>query len=229
MKYIEEESKYEGFSLVEMLITIVIIGMVMLISSVTLTSLIKVSTVSSNKIRARNESEFVLELVRRTVRNSDPSDVYVFNSLGARRFNYENNTVENFSGGNLDTAYQPLGENEQGNEIHFRPYGYKDWICLAYFKSSTDDEKGYILRTSAQDLMNQHNNCFGSPEYIMILNSDYVDINLFEIAYTVANDSNYIIRFDIKSEPVDWYLADGAPIKREVIRQGIVSTEGLIW
>ena len=23
--------------------------------------------------------------------------------------------------------------------------------------------------------------------------------------------------------------ADGAPIKREVIRQGIVSTEGLIW
>ena len=91
MKYIEEESKYEGFSLIEMLITIVIIGMVMLISSVTLTSLIKVSTVSSNKIRARNESEFVLELVRRTVRNSDPSDVYIFNSLGDRKFDYKNN------------------------------------------------------------------------------------------------------------------------------------------
>lgn len=228
MKYIEEESKYEGFSLIEMLITIVIIGMVILISSVTLTSLIKVSTVSSNKIRARNESEFVLELVRRTVRNSDPSDVYIFNSLGDRKFDYKNNIIDS-SGGDLDTAYEPLGENDPGNEIHFRPYGYKDWICLAYFESSTEEGKGYILRTSAQDLMDQHENCFGSPEYVMVLNSDYVDVNLFEIAYTVANDSNYIIRFDIESEPVDWYLADGAPIKPKVIRQGIVSTEGLIW
>jgi len=62
-------NKYEGFSLVEMLITIVILGMVMLIASVTLTTLIKISTVSSNKTRVRNETEFVLELVRRTVRN----------------------------------------------------------------------------------------------------------------------------------------------------------------
>jgi prepilin-type N-terminal cleavage/methylation domain-containing protein len=87
------EEKYQAFSLVEMLLTIVIIGMVMLISSVTLTTLIKVSTVASNKIRARNESEFVLELVRRTVRNSDPSDVLIFSTQEARKFDFDNMAI----------------------------------------------------------------------------------------------------------------------------------------
>ena len=224
--------KYEGFSLVEMLITIAIIGMVMLISSTTLISLIKVSTVSSNKIRARNESEFVLELVRRTVRNSDPSDVYIFDTDSARVFNFDTGQVQS----NPDTppavieaAYAEVPENEYGNEIHFRPYGYRDWICLAYFPSAQNPEMGYIIRTSAADLSDEHENCFGNAEYVMVLNSDYVNVKGFNIAYTVSNDGNHIIRFDITSEPVDWYLSSGSPIKRTVFRQGIVSTEGLIW
>jgi type II secretory pathway pseudopilin PulG len=223
------EGKYEAFSLVEMLLTIVIIGMVMLISSVTLTSLIKVSTVASNKIRARNESEFVLELVRRTVRNSDPSDVLIFSTQEARKFDFETMTIVDTGLEDIESVYQELDENDIGNEIHFRPYGYKDWICLGFFESSSDSEKGYILRTSAEDLAGQHENCFSNAQYIIVLNSDYVDTNSFNIAYTVSNDGNYLIRFDIESEPVDWYLGSGAPIKRTVFRQGIVSTEGLIW
>jgi prepilin-type N-terminal cleavage/methylation domain-containing protein len=223
------EDRYEAFSLVEMLITIVIIGMVMLISSVTLTTLIKVSTVASNKIRARNESEFVLELVRRTVRNSDPSDVLIFSTQEARKFDFDNMAIVDTGLEDIESVYQEIGETEIGNEIHFRPYGYKDWICLAFFESSEDSEKGYILRTSAENLSGQHESCFGSTPYIIVLNSDYVDTNSFNIAYTVSNDGNYLIRFDIESEPVDWYLGSGAPIKRKVFRQGIVSTEGLIW
>jgi prepilin-type N-terminal cleavage/methylation domain-containing protein len=236
------ERKYEGFSLVEMLITIAIIGMVMLISSITLTSLIKVSTVASNKIRARNESEFVLEMVRRTVRNSDPSDVYIFQTEGVRKFNFVDNTMVDDQTKDMGTEYTEVEENEFGNEIHFRPYGYRDWICLGFFRSSEEgfDQdisleeedslvKGYILRTSAEDLAGNHESCFENPEYIMVLNSDYVNIKGFNIAYTLSNDANYIIRFDIKSEPVDWYLKKEDHIKREVFRQGIVSTEGLIW
>jgi len=223
------EEKYEAFSLVEMLLTIAIIGMVMLISSVTLTTLIKVSTVASNKIRARNESEFVLELVRRTVRNSDPSDVLIFSTQEARKFNIENMSVVDTGLEDIENVYQAIGETEIGNEIHFRPYGYKDWICLGFFESSQDSQKGYILRTSAENLSGQHESCFGSTPYIIVLNSDYVDTNSFNISYTISNDGNYLIRFDIESEPVDWYLGSGAPIKRTVFRQGIVSTEGLIW
>jgi len=74
------KKKYEGFSLIEMLLTIAIISFVMTISAAVLSTLIRVSTSSSNKIRARNESEFVLELVRRTVRNSNPKDIRIFNN-----------------------------------------------------------------------------------------------------------------------------------------------------
>jgi prepilin-type N-terminal cleavage/methylation domain-containing protein len=234
MKYYKK-TKYEGFSLLEMLITISIMGVVMLLSSTVLTSLIKVSSVASNKIRARNESEFVLELLRRTVRNSDPSNVYIFDSIsggtGERKFNPEELTIEGT--GELESIYSDiLDENEKGNEIHFRPYGYRDWICLGFFKSDIESERGYILWTSAEDLAGNHESCFaleGPESYLMILNSKNINIKNFEISYIQSADGNYIIKFDILSEPLNWYLGPQSPINREILRQGIVSTGGISW
>ncbi len=227
--------KYEGFSLVEMLITIAIMGVVMILSSTVLTTLIKVSTVSSNKIRARNESEFVLELIRRTIRNSDPSDVYIFSSRsvegsGGRKFDPQQQSIVSEALGEIYT--ETLGENEKGNEIHFRPYGFRDWICLGFFNSTEDEEKGYILWTSAEDLGGNHESCFalnGPYSYAMVLNSDYINIKNFDISYTQSADGNYIIKFKILSEPISWYLSPGAPISQEVVRSGTVSTGGIVW
>ncbi|MDD4381973.1 MAG: prepilin-type N-terminal cleavage/methylation domain-containing protein [Candidatus Dojkabacteria bacterium] len=228
--------KYSAFSLVEMLITIVIMGMVMLIASVTLTTLIKISTVSSNKTRTRNETEFVLELVRRTVRNSNPSDVFVYSTVDARTYNSETGLVENRPEiVDISNEYaNGLGVGVIGSEIHFRPYGYTNWICIGFFEDKNNEDMGYILKTSTKDLSNQHENCFDStlPDYLkytIMLNSEYVDINSFEISYTETIGSNYLFRFSISAEPVDWYLAPGAPIKREIVRQAVVSTEGLMW
>lgn len=229
--------KYEGFSLVEMLITIVIMGMVMLIASVTLTTLIKISTVSSNKTRVRNETEFVLELVRRTVRNSNPADVMIYNSLDARMYDSENGVVkDNPEVADISTIYAtPLNENVVGNEIHFKPYGYTNWICIGFFKDmDPQKEMGYLIKTSTQDLWGNAEKCFdGTTEdyrmYTIGLNSDNVDINSFNIAYTKSTGGNYIIRFDLSAEPIDWYLAKGAPVNREVFRQAVVSTEGINW
>lgn len=236
MNTFRKKEKYEGFSLVEMLITIVIMGVVMLTASTTLTTLIKISTVSSNKTRVRSESEFVLELVRRTVRNSNPSDVYIFNSSAVREYDPEENVVINSDGSILSPAVtlvyeNPLGENEVGNEIHFRPYGYDSWICIGYFLSTNDDGMGYILKTSAQSLQDQQETCFDEDtiKYVIALNSEVVNIKSFDIAYTILEDSNYLIRFDIEAEPTQWYLAEGAPVKKTVHRQAVVSTEGIIW
>ncbi len=223
------KEKYEGYSLVEMLITIVIIGVVMLIASVTLTTLIKISTVSSNKTRARAESEFVLELVRRTVRNSNPSDVYIYDSLSSRKYDPEDNVVVDEMGANLPAVYGTA--LTAGNEIHFRPYGYESWVCIAYLTSSLDPEMGYIVKTTAPDLTGQHQNCFaqGYTGYIIPLNSDVVDVENFQIAYTELDDLNYMIRFDIDVQPTEWYLGLGAPVRKEIHRQAVVSTEGIVW
>jgi prepilin-type N-terminal cleavage/methylation domain-containing protein len=233
---LNKKEKYEGFSLVEMLITIVIMGVVMLTASSTLTTLIKISTVSSNKTRVRSESEFVLELVRRTVRNSNPSDVYIFDSSNVRKYDPEENIVVDNNGSAVDplllAAYDTAkNENEIGNEIHFRPYGYESWICIAYFQSTDDPNVGYILKTSAPNLLNQQNTCFSNDagRYVIALNSEVVNIKSFQIAYTMLKDSNYLIRFDIEAEPTQWYLAEGAPVKRVVHRQAVVSTEGIVW
>jgi len=230
------KSKYEGFSLVEMLLTLTILAFIMLTVSIVLTTLIKVSTVASNKIRARNESEFVLELVRRTVRNTNPSDLYIFNTLDSRKFNAEEETFDDDSFSINDAYSLSLDENMVGNEIHFKPYGnMHNWVCLGYFKSTepgeTEEEtRGYLLMTSSPSISNtEHKSCFGDPPYLIRLNSHYVDIKNFEIKYIKSGDISYLILFDIWAQPVDWYLAVGAPIHREVFRQGVVSTEGFIW
>ncbi len=231
-----KKEKYGGFSLVEMLITIAIMGVVMIISSTVLSTLIRVSTVSSNKIRARNESEFVLELLRRTIRNSDPSDVYLFrssepDSLGrVRTYDPENDVVVGVI--DEDDIYATgLPEGQVGNEIQFRPYGFSNWLCLGFFHDVNDPEKGYILWTSGYDLRDNHASCFQSApnSYLMLLNSDYINIKDFQISYMKSADGNYIITFDILSEPMNWYLGPNGVIDREVHRKGVVSTEGIIW
>ena len=227
---------YEGFSLVEMLITIVIIGVVMLISATTLTTLIKVSTVSSSKTLVRNETEFVLEMVRRTIRNSNPSDVYLFDTYEHRRYDPENNIVRpTIEGTEMEPYYAyPLGENVPGgNEIHFRPYGFTSWVCVGFFPSIEDEAFGYILKTSAQNLWGQHHTCFDNTDdyskYTIVLNSDSVDIDGFDISYVTSADGNYVFKFDIAAQPTEWYLGPGAPVNREVFRQAVVTTGGLIW
>lgn len=240
-----KKNKYEGFSLVEMLITTVIMGIIMILASTVLTTLIRVSIVSSDKIRARNESEFVLELLRRTVRNSDPSEVYIFRSTrvpgspleGGRVYIPEENKMDD---DDMQQVYNvKLGEGEIGTEIQFRPYGYSNWICLGFFRESSGHdpagERGYLLWTSGENLVGNHQSCFQTPaspgphNYLMLLNSKYINIKDFSISYLISSDGNYIITFDILSEPINWYLATGAPVNREVFRQTVVSTEGIVW
>jgi prepilin-type N-terminal cleavage/methylation domain-containing protein len=232
----QSSKKYEGFSLVEMLITIAIMGTIMIISSSVLSTLIRVSTVASNKIRARNESEFVLELMRRTIRNSDPSDVYVFRSnvpVGIHEGRKFLLSQQRITGTVDDTVYEEgLPPGEIGNEIQFRPYGFSGWLCLGFFYEEDDPEKGYILWTSGENLKENHESCFDVAlpySYLMVLNSDYINVKDFQISYTESSDGNYIIEFDIISEPANWYLGPRALIKPEVYRRGVVSTEGVIW
>ena len=152
MMRMKKRKTYEGFSLVEMLITTVILGFLMLTSALVLSTLIRVSTTSTNKARVRTESEYVLEMLRRTLRTTDPSNVRLYQS-NTRRFNFENGNITEYS--SFDEVTYP---NQTGNEIHFKPNGSTGWICLAFYKGvSTDVDNsgnvnGYILRASKPDL-----------------------------------------------------------------------------
>ena len=230
MKKVDIQNRiYEGFSLIEMLVTLVITGFVFLFVATTLTTLIRVSNISTAKTTVRNESEFILELIRRNVRNSNVGDVLVFDTLG-RVYNGEV-VVEIEAVTGFD---DPLEAGTEGNEIHFRPNGYSRWICIGYFVSSEDPEMGYILKSSSEDISSDHSTCFNPEDsnyqkYAIQLNSEEVDINSFRVKYIESTYENYIIVADMNAEPVYWYEGSGKLFNKEVNRQVVVSTEGLTW
>lgn len=220
---------YEGFSLIEMLLTMVIIGFVFLLVSTVLSTLIKVSTISTAKTTVRNESEFILEIIKRNVRNSNIGDVLIYSTSGRT---YDGDTI--VESGDVLGYETSLGAGNSGNEIHFRPNGYSRWICLGFFADTNNPEMGYILKSSSDDISSDHSTCF-DPEtsdykkYTIQLNSKEVDINSFAIRYVESTYENYIIVADINAQPVHWYEGSGKVFNREVNRQVVVSTEGLTW
>lgn len=256
-----KQKTYEGFSLIEMLITMIIMSIIMVVVSSSLTTLVKVSLVSSAKMKLRTESEYVLELVRRTVRNSNPDDVYIYNSLNTREYDLNTGEVKTKDSelanlpnvyNSADQAVKPEGTigalNTVGNEIHFRPYGYEEWICIGFFYTSADSASteyniydeidsgathGYILQTSVSGFSSSHSECFdnnSNPSYnYIVLNSSTVGFNEFGISYIEESDGNYLISFNLTAESLKWYLGKAAPVQKIIKRQTVVQTEGFIW
>lgn len=228
-----KKKTYEGFSLVEMLITTVILGFLMLTSALVLSTLIRVSTTSTNKARVRTESEYVLEMLRRTLRTTDPSNVRLYQS-NTRTFNFENGNITE------DSSFDEVtGPNQTGNEIHFKPNGSTGWICLAFYKGvSTDVDNsgnvnGYILRASKPDLADtpeDHRNCLLSEsENFVVLNSRFVNIENFTIQLKPTVEKNKVIQLDMLSSAVNWYFGNGELLNRQFQRQAIIKTETIIW
>lgn len=220
---------YEGFSLVEMLLTMIIIGFVFLLVSTVLSTLIKVSTISTAKTTVRSESEFILELIRRNVRNSNVGDVLIYSTSGRT---YDGETI--VESGDILGYDSPLDAGEEGNEIHFRPNGYSRWVCIGFFLDTDDPDVGYILKSSTDDMSSDHSICFDQDtsdyeKYTIQLNSEDVDIDSFRVKYIESTYENYMIIADISAEPVYWYEGSGKLFNREVNRQVVVSTEGLTW
>ncbi len=76
--------KYVGFSLVETLITIFIMAMVLLLLNVTLITMVKTSGIATGRTVSRQETEYMNEVIRRYVRNSDSDLINLYNTKGVR-------------------------------------------------------------------------------------------------------------------------------------------------
>ncbi len=67
--------KNEGYTLVEMLITVVILGFILLLVNVVLISIIKVAYNTDAKIKVRQGIEFTIEAIDRDVKSANPDSV----------------------------------------------------------------------------------------------------------------------------------------------------------
>lgn len=222
------KKKYSGVSLVEMLITMIIISIVMILVSITLTTMIRTSIISTSRTTTREESEFVLELLRKTVRNSNSEEILLYNVSGR---SYNPTTLRTVDTG-ISGYDSPISIDQAGNEIHFRPRGYDKWVCIGFFPDSQESEKGYVLKSIRQDL-DVASECFNgqSSQYAlntMVLNSEDVDVNSLAMQFFDTYENNYLITIDLDMEPVHW-VANSGSIRPNYFKQTVVSTQKLTW
>ena len=139
--------KYEGLTLIEMIITLLIVGIVLVVTSATLVALIKASAISSARSLSRDESEFILELLEKEIENSRSDDIHLYAiDHGAWKF-------DTVSGKIVGPAVnlQPIALNDptfHADEIHYRPVGSEEWICLGYYIGTDEygDPQAYIVK-----------------------------------------------------------------------------------
>jgi hypothetical protein len=221
--------KYEGVSLVEMLLTMVILSFVMILTGLLLTTLLTTSAVSKSRTMVRTDTEFILELLRRNVRNSQPQEINLFR-ISNRVFDVTNNRVIS-STPNSEAGYEvPILEGDTGTELHFRPLGSEKWVCIGYFPDSNNSDLGYILQASTLNRTNP-SDCFNSPtsyQSTLILNSEDTDVDYLNISFYYGVDDNIIYTIESSMKPRYW-VGDKMGIKPEYTKQVVVSTQKLTW
>jgi len=212
--------KYNGFSLIELLLTTMILTVIMLLVATTLNTVIKVSNTTNSKNTARANMSYVMDYISRALTNSELGDIYLFNSVGVRTIG------EGISGQlavlsplNLQNAYLDgkLGdETLRGNEIHIKLYGYNDWTCIGYFKDESG--YGYLVRTVYEDdMQGDHSLCFSESAIVTPMH------------LVMGDNENRMFLINSTLRPLYWPVGDTFPINKDVTRQAVVSTQALTW
>ncbi len=224
MTHIKLKQKFEGMSLVETIITLFIVGIILLITSSTLAALIKASAIASAKTLSRSESEYILEIMEKSIKNSQAEQIILYSS---DRYLNDEGLVEDRVVGTQPVEVE-LGSGNPANEIHFRPVRSSEWVCIGFFNGAngTDQEDtGYIVKSFSEE---RSTSCITNNQ-LVILSSDEVDIEVFEIRGFTTSGRNYTFIVDLTLKPVYWIPGKQAQIKPEYIRQLIVTTEKLIY
>jgi prepilin-type N-terminal cleavage/methylation domain-containing protein len=135
--------KYKGFTMIEMLITMMLLAMIFLAINSVVVNMMKTSNVASSRMIVREEGEYLAEVFRKYIRNSSADSVKVYFRENPR-VGFEDYEVTSVFG----SATEDIPDEEFATEIHFQPSGDTTGkvVCIGFFKDS--DDHGYIVRTA---------------------------------------------------------------------------------
>ncbi len=210
--------KLEGFSLVEMLITMSIMMLLMLTIGVTFSTMVQTYIRTDLRTKTRNEVEFISELYKRAIRNSEAEGVQIYNTSQLRK-------VSNFYPTHVENGQypDPLSENEFGNEVHLRSSVSGRIICFAFFGDNVDESYGYFVKSSMPVGYNPEA-CFNdSPESrknLVVMDSDKVRIDDIQVSH-VSSGKNTLFEIIVEARPSRWIGKGDAPT---VSRRSLVQT-----
>lgn len=253
---IKRLKKYKGFSLVEMLFTMILLTTIMLMVASTLNTVIKVSQTTNSKNQARADMTYIMDYIERVFANTELSDIYVFNSSRIRNISVDGVTepevVTDPGFPDLSIVYNAAAkvenieagsEPEVINEVHVKLYGYSDWTCIGFFKDITPSQEidedgnpreyGYLVRAvhPSNDVGEfDHEKCFGDDATIVPLHSFMVDVSDFSIEYIkFTDDKNSMFIVNATVEPLFWPMRNTSVMTKKVTRQSVISTQALTW
>jgi hypothetical protein len=213
--------------MVEMMIVMAIFMAVFLLIAVVLTTVLKVADVSTGRITARQESEFMLNVLQHTLRNSDPEFVHVYDMPTDREFDPVSSKV---FGQVSEYVQNEVGSEQAGNEIHIKPFYSNRWMCFGVFTLRDDTERQVLLKTSTDLELDSvgHEHCFDSDredfaEYTIVLNSDSVDVNSVNVMF-IDDMDNIHFMLEMKLMPTYWASGKSSFVRPEYDKVVVVST-----
>lgn len=229
----KNNKKYEGFSLIEMLFTVVILFIVMLLVASTLNTVIKTSHTANSKNQARSDINYIMNVYDRLLTNSQLEDIKMYNSQAVRRFGFDGNGLPRITGSPGSVYTTPLTvDGSTGNEIHIRLYGHSTWTCIGYFQDNRINPDnplpyGYIVKSTSTDLTNPED-CFAPTANITLLHSFSNDISKFRMEYIdIGDKQNSMFVVNVTVNPLYWPSHNTYLLKKEVSRLLVVSTKAL--
>lgn len=237
-------SLINGYSLVEMLITLALISFVLTFVGVALTTMLKASIMSDARTKSRQEIEVLSTSLRLSIGNARSERVQVFESDWTI---LDGDLIQE----EVSPVFTAIAVGSPGNEIHVLPTKADRWVCIATVSKANPNVIGgiqkLVIRTSADfnvipsssTTLADHQKCFdptANPElydYMSFLTSESVTVNVPSInngfmltAYKSSNDNIYIDSH-IGLTPLEWIGGSKGPLKPEFTRDAIYKT-GLI-
>ncbi len=208
---------YEGFSLIEMLITIAIMGMLLVLVGQTFAVMVKTSIKTEMKTAARNDVDVAKKIMESYLKSTDVDNVSIYDSSNIREFDPSLGKITTF--GNNDIG-DPLDEGvDTGNEVHITPFNTDRKICIGYFKESTDSSRGVLMKSS-MPASESASSCFDSDSNsyklnAMVLNSEEVSIEDFNARY-ISTEENVVFEIEISAVPKAWPGGSPTPTVRNL-------------
>lgn len=234
----------EGYSLVEMLITLALISFVLTFVGIALTTMLKASIMSDARTVSRQEIEVLSSSLRLSIGNSRAERVQVFESDWTI---LDGDLIQE----EVSPVFTAIAMGVPGNEIHILPTKADRWVCIASISKANPDVIGgiqkIVIRTSADfnvipstsTNLADHQKCFdpsANPElydYMSFLTSESVTVNIpdtnngFLITAYKSSNTNIFIDTHIGLTPLEWIGGTRGLLKPEFTRDAIYKT-GLI-
>ncbi len=106
-EFFNKKDNQEGYTLIEVMITVVIMGLILIMVNAVLIAMIRTSQETDARIKIRQGSEFSLEVIKRNVKSADAMGIEMWNlNEGGERIDCDTGPCDGFTAPLTDSSLE---------------------------------------------------------------------------------------------------------------------------